>query len=54
MDLCLEKYQRPGSRVAKRWWGQDILDLEGMRTAAWEAERKEGEEDTDGTDIDMD
>ena len=28
-----------GSRVAKKWWEQDIFDLEGMRTASQEAER---------------
>ena len=38
MDLCLAAEWRPGSRVAKRWWEQDGLDLEEMRTAAWEAE----------------
>ena len=37
-----------GSRVAKRWWDQDGLDLEGMRTAVHEAERTEGEEEKDG------
>ena len=28
--------------MAKRWWEQDGLDLEGMRTAAREAEQTEG------------
>ena len=41
MDLCLAAAQRPVSRVSKWWWEQDGLDLEGMRTAAWE-ERMEG------------
>ena len=34
----------------KRWWEQDGLDVEGMRTEAWEAERTEGEEETDRMD----
>ena len=50
MDLCLEVERRPGSRVANRWFDKDALDLEGMRTEAWEAERTEGEEDTYGTE----
>ena len=27
MDLCLEEEWRTGSRMAKRWWDQDGLDL---------------------------
>ena len=42
IDLCLEATRRPGSRVAKQWWEQDSLDLEGMRTEAWGAEWTEG------------
>ena len=48
VDLCLAAEQRPGSRVAKRCWEQDSLDLEGMRTADCEAERMEVEEEMDG------
>ena len=40
MDLCLAAERRPGSRVAKWWWEQDGLYLEGMRTSDQEAERK--------------
>ena len=54
MDLCLAAEWMPGSRVAKQWWEQDGLDLEGMWTAAWEAERTEGGEETDGTDTETD
>ena len=43
-----------GSRVAKRWWDQDGLDLEGMWAAAWEAEKTEGGEETDGTETETD
>ena len=50
MDLCLVAEGRPGSRVTKRWWDQDRLDMEGRRTASWEAERTEGEDETDGTE----
>ena len=50
MDLCLAAKQRPGPRVEIRWWEQEGLDLEGMRTTSWEAEEKEGAEDTDGTE----
>ena len=42
MDLCLAVEHRTGSRVAKQWWEQDSLDLEGMRTEAWGAEWAEG------------
>ena len=42
-DLCLETEQRPGSRVSNQCWDYDVLDLEGMRMAAQEAERTEEE-----------
>ena len=48
MDLSMAVERRPGSRVAKRWWEKDILDLERMWTAAQEAEQMDGEEETDG------
>ena len=51
IDLCLAAEQRPRSRVAKRWWDQDVLDLEGMWTAAHEAEHTEWGEDKDRTEI---
>ena len=54
MYLCLELDRRPGPRVSKCWWKQDGLDVEGMRTAAWEAERTEGEEALDGTKTETD
>ena len=44
MDLCLAAERRLGLRLAKRWWEQDGIDLEGVRTAAREAERIEEEE----------
>ena len=34
MELCLAVKRRPGTRVEMRWWEQEGLDLEGMRTAA--------------------
>ena len=37
MDLYLAAKRRPGPRVAKKWWKDEGLDLEGMRTAAREA-----------------
>ena len=43
-----------GSRVANRWWEKDSLNLEGMRTADWEAEWTEREEETDRTEKEMD
>ena len=54
MDLCLAVERRLGSRVSKQWWEQDGLDLEGMRTEAWEEELMEGEEDTDRKETDTD
>ena len=47
MDLCLAVERSTGSKVAKKWLDQDVLDVEGMRTASWEAERTEEGEDTD-------
>ena len=29
MYLCLEAERRPGTRVFKKWWEKDVLDLEG-------------------------
>ena len=34
MELCLAAERRPGKRVEMRWWKQEGLDLEGMRTAS--------------------
>ena len=50
IDLCLAEKRRPGTRVSMRWWEQEGMDLEGMRKAAQEADKMEGEEDTDGAD----
>ena len=50
IDLCLAEKWKLGPRVSMWWWEQEGLDLEGMRTAAQEAEQMEGEEETDGTD----
>ena len=44
IDLCLVAKRRPGPRVATRWWEKEILDLEGMQTAAWEEDQMEGVE----------
>ena len=38
-DLCEEAVQRPGTRVSKRRWEQEGLELAG----AWEAAALEGE-----------
>ena len=54
IDLCLESKWRPGARVAMRWWEQEVWYLEGMQTAAWEAEQTEGSEERDGTEITTD
>ena len=48
MDLCLAEKWKTGKRVEMRWWEQEGLYLEGMRTAALEAEHTEGEEHRDG------
>ena len=37
MDLFMAADRRPGPMVSKRWWEKDRVDVEGMRTAAWEA-----------------
>ena len=50
MDLCLAAKRRPGPRVATRWWEQEGLDLEGIRTAAREADQTEGAEERDTTE----
>ena len=50
MDLCLAAKRRPGPRVKMRWWEQEGLDLEGMRTEAREKEQTEEEEETDRTE----
>ena len=33
LDLCEETVLRSGAWVARRWWYQDVLDLEGERAA---------------------
>ena len=47
MDLCLAVKRRPGPRVELQRWEQEGLDLEGMRTASWEAKQTEEAEETD-------
>ena len=54
MDLCLAAKRRPGPRVVMRWWEQEGVDLEGMRTADRDAEQTEGGEETDGTETSTD
>ena len=39
MNLCLAEERRPGPRFSRRWWYQYRVDVEGMRTAAWDAGR---------------
>ena len=48
MDLCLAAARSMGSMVSNKWWNQDGLESEGMRTTAWEAEQIEREEETEG------
>ena len=50
IDLCLEVERIPRPRVSKWWWENDGVDVEGMWTATQEAERIEGEGDTDEAD----
>ena len=56
MEMCLEAAQRLVSRVANQWREQDGLglDLEGMRTVAWEAEHTQRDANTDGAEIETD
>ena len=54
MYLCLASKRRPGPRVEMQWWEQEGMNLERIRRSAWEEERMEGGEDTDGTDTAMD
>ena len=42
MNLCLAAEWRQGPRMSKRWWEQDGVNVEGVRTADWEAERTDG------------
>ena len=53
MDLCMAAERRLGTRVSKRWWDQEGLELEVIWTAAWEAEREEIEGEADGAEKDM-
>ena len=53
MDLCMSVKRKPGTRVEMRWWEQEGLDLEGMQTAAQEAEHTEGGEETYGTETEI-
>ena len=47
MDLCLTVERSTGSKVAKKWLDQDVLDVEEMQTASWDAEWTEGEEEAE-------
>ena len=46
MDLCLTAEWRPGQRVSNHWWQHNMVDVEGIRTAYWEAEQIERVENT--------
>ena len=48
MDMCLVAEQRLGTRVPKRWWEQESLELERIRMAAWTANLEN--EDMEGED----
>ena len=50
MDLYMTTKRRPEPRVAMWWWEQESMDLEGIPTAAQEADIIEGEEETGGTE----
>ena len=54
MEVCLVAERIPGPRVSKRWWEQERVDVEGIWTADREAERTEGEEDMDRTEMETD
>ena len=54
MYLCLEAEIRPGTRGFKKWWEKDVLDLEGTRMEAHEAELWEREGGADGAETEMD
>ena len=43
MDLCMYAERRTGTRVSKRWWDQDRVDVEGVHKAD-----QEGQEETYG------
>ena len=50
IDLCLEEERRLGTRVFKRWWEQEGLNLVGMCTVDQEVKREEREGGTDGAE----
>ena len=50
--MSLVGEQKLGSSVAKWWWEQERLDVEGMRTVDREVEHMERGEETDGTETD--
>ena len=50
MNLCLAEKRNTGPRVVMRWCEQEVLDLEGMLTAGWDAEQTEKLDQTDVTD----
>ena len=47
MDLCEEEVRSTGAWVAKFWWYQEVIDIEGAWTAA-EAEGEEEPEEAEG------
>ena len=38
MELCMTSEKHPGTRVSKRWWDQECLELEDIWTSARAAE----------------
>ena len=54
MELCLAVEWRLGPSVSNWWWEQNRVDVEGMWMVAWEVERMEEDEDTDGKKTETD
>ena len=54
MDLCIYAERILGPMISKLWWDYDGVDAKGMWTATQDAKWMEGEEDTDGTETEMD
>ena len=43
LDFCERSIRRPGERVSRRWWEQDVIDLEGANNRAVEAAESDGD-----------
>ena len=53
LDLCERATRRPVARVSRRWWGQDGIDLEGVKKRVTETTTVSESESEEEADVEL-